>query len=832
MDTNINKENSEKIKNLISSMTLEEKASLCSGEDFWNLKGIEHLGIPSIMVADGPHGLRKEDLSGDSPVMNPSIPSTCFPTASALASSWDRDLIKEIGIALGEECLQENVSVLLGPGVNIKRSPLCGRNFEYFSEDPYLSGELAAAYIEGVQSKGIGTSLKHFAVNNQETRRMVINAVTDERALREIYLSGFEIAVKKSQPWTVMCAYNQVNGEYCSQNEILIKKILREEWGFNGVMITDWGATVDRIKGLSAGLDLEMPSSYGLHDNIIIQAVKNGTLDEKILEKTVYRLLKMIFKAEEALKKNSTFRYSKDVHHLLAGRAAAESAVLLKNSNSLLPLELTKEHIKIAVIGKLAVAPRYQGSGSSLINPTRLDNALEQLRIAAGDNTEIVFNGAYDITVNKIDNNLIREAVLSASNADIVFLFAGLTEEYESEAFDRTTLSLPPGQNELISAVAAVNSRTVVILSNGAPVEMPWISTVPAILETYLGGQAWGSAVVDLLLGKVNPSGKLAETFPVHLEDDPSNNNFPGGDHTVEYRESIYVGYRYYSSAGKNVLFPFGHGLSYTSFKYGRLKANIITENRQFKVCLKVSVKNIGKREGKETVQFYVHKKNSSVIRPDHELKAFVKIDLKSGEKKRVKVELDRRAFAFWDIGVSDWRVEDGEYHILAGSSSSDIRSTCHIVLHSGEILSEHSNQMKLNSPEYFNPVKTDWESDNIFEKLYGKVLPVSKKPDDSPFTSESTMSDVEGTFFGRQLNKIIRKIMRKNTGKHSSPSMERMAEAMIRGLPIRLLAIFSQGKVTHKVVDAMVLMINGKYIKGLVHMIKIKLGRYKKKSK
>jgi len=829
MKTNIDMENCEKIKNLISSMTLEEKVSLCSGEDFWNLKGIDRLGIPSIMVADGPHGLRKEDLSGESPVMNQSIPATCFPTASGLAASWDRNLIKEIGIALGEECLQENVSVLLGPGVNIKRSPLCGRNFEYFSEDPYLSGELAAAYIDGVQSRGVGTSLKHFAVNNQETRRMVINAVTDERALREIYLTGFEIAVKKSQPWTVMCAYNQVNGEYCSQNGILIKTILRDEWDFNGVLMTDWGATVDRIKGLSAGLDLEMPSSYGLHNNIIVQAVKNGTLDNKLLDETVYRLLEMILKSEKILKENSIFRYNEEAHHKLARRAAGEAAVLLKNSNDLLPLELTKEHVKIAVIGELAVTPRYQGSGSSLINPSRLDSALEYLELSAGENAEILFTEGYNITTNKVNENLIKKAVITAANAETVLLFAGLTEEYESEAFDRTTLSLPPGQNELIVAVAAVNPRTVVILSNGAPVEMPWINSVSAVLETYLGGQAWGSAVADILLGKVNPSGKLAETFPVHLKDDPSNNNFPGGEHTVEYRESIYVGYRYYESIGKDVLFPFGHGLSYTTFEYGRLKAKVVLENKQFKVCLKVSVKNDGKRKGKEIVQFYVQKKDSIINRPDRELKAFVKIDLESGEKKRVRVELDRRAFVFWDVGVSDWRVEDGEYYIFAGSSSSDIRSTYNIVLHSGEILSEHANQMKLNSPEYFNPVKTDWESDDIFGKLYGKVLPVSKKPDGSPFTSESTMSDVEGTFFGRKLNKITRKIMRKNTGAHSSPSMERMVEAMIHGLPIRLLAIFSQGKVTHKVVDAFVLMINGKYIKGLIKLLKAKWGRYRK---
>ncbi len=826
METEINTKNYEKIKKLISSMTLEEKAGLCSGKDFWNLKGIDHLDIPSILITDGPHGLRKELISGDAPVMNQSVPATCFPTASAMAASWDRDLIREIGIALAEECLEENVSVLLGPGANIKRSPLCGRNFEYFSEDPYLSGELAAAHIEGVQSRGIGTSLKHLAVNNQETRRMTINAVTDERALREIYLAGFEIAVKKSQPWTVMCAYNQLNGEYCSQNETLLTKILRNEWGFEGVTVTDWGATVGRVKGLSAGMDLEMPSSSGLNDTLIVQAVRDGTLDQNLLNETVFRILEMILKSNKILKENTNCRYNKAAHHQLARRGAAEASVLLKNDNSLLPLKLAEKHIKIAVIGELAYTPRYQGSGSSLINPTRLDSALEELKSSTGDNVEIVFSEGYDITTNKVDEKLINEAVAAAENADIVLIFAGLTEEYESEAYDRTTLALPPGQNELIDAVAAVNPKTVVILSNGAPVEMPWISRVSSVLETYLGGQAWGSAVVDLLLGKVNPSGKLAETFPIHLKDDPANINFPGGTLTVEYRESIYVGYRYYSSIDKKVLFPFGHGLNYTSFEYGRLKAKLLTENRQFKVRLKISIKNIGKREGKETVQFYVQKKDSTIGRPDRELKAFKKIDLKPKEKKKITLELDRRAFTFWDVGNSDWRVEDGEYYILAGSSSSDIRSRHRIIIRSGEILSEYANQMKLTSPEYFNPVKSDWESNTVFEKLYGKALPDTKKVKGEPFTSESTMEDVSGTFIGRKLNKIIRKIMRKTVGSDNSPSMERMAEAMIRHLPVRLLAIFSRGKVTHKVVDALVLMINGKYLKGLVKLIKAKYFR------
>jgi len=815
----------EKIGELIGNMTLEEKAGLCSGRDFWNLKGIERLGIPSIMVTDGPHGLRKQNEESDHVGLNKSVPSTCFPTASAMAASWDRELIREIGAALGDECRQEKVSVLLGPGVNIKRSPLCGRNFEYFSEDPLLGGELAAAHIEGVQSRGIGTSLKHFAANNQETRRMMIDAVVDERSFREIYLTGFEIAVKKAQPWTVMCAYNKLNGEYCSQNRELLTDILKNEWGHEGIVVTDWGAVVDRVKGLAAGLELEMPASYGLNDRLIVRAVREGALEEPVLDEAVRRILSMILRSEETLKENDGFRYDQAAHHRLARRAAAESAVLLKNEDGLLPLDLENpsggKKPVIAVIGEFACTPRYQGSGSSLINPSRLDNALEELKAAAGDRAEILYVPGYDRVTDRTDDLLLREAREAARRADTVLVFAGLTEEYESEGYDRTTLGLPPSHNELIMAAASENPRTAVILSNGAPVEMPWIDSVPAVLETCLGGQAWGGAAADVLLGRVNPSGKLAETFPLCLSDDPAESNFPGGPLTVEYRESIFVGYRYYATAGKEVLFPFGHGLSYTSFEYAGLETEVRSGDCDVPVRVSLTLRNTGSREGKEAVQIYIRKKKSLVIRPDRELKAFEKVTLKPGESKIVSLELDRRAFAFWDAGAKSWQVEEGEYEILAGASSADIRCRCSILLSSRDIMSDRAASRKSVLEAWFASGAREWDSTEVFETVCGRPLPPAAGRKGEPFTSESIMDDIGGTLMGRILNRSFRKALRKALDAEGSPAMERMAEAMVREMPLRQLVMLSQGKLNHEAVEALVHMVNGKFLKGLARMIK-----------
>lgn len=655
------------IKELIKQMTLEEKASLCSGLNFWNTKSIERLNIPSIMMTDGPHGLRKQATEADHLGINESVESTCFPTASALACSFDRDLIKELGVALGEECQAEDVSIILGPGANIKRSPLCGRNFEYYSEDPYLSSEMAKSQIQGTQSQGIGTSLKHFAANNQEHRRMTIDTIVDERTLREIYLASFESAIKEAQPWTVMCAYNKLNGEYCSENYRLLTEILRDEWGFEGFVVSDWGAVNDRDKGLHAGLELQMPADGGIGDALIVEAVKNKTLSEEDLDKAVERILNIILKAAENKKENAS--YSKEEHHELARRIARECMVLLKNEEKILPL---KKEEKIAVIGELATKIRYQGGGSSHINPTKLDNTYEEILNFAG--TEYVrYSRGYDLSIDDTVEELVEEAKKVASEVDKVVLFIGLPERYESEGFDRTHLNIPKNQEELVKVLKSVNENIVVVLSNGSPIEMPFVDDAKAILEAYLTGQASGKAICDILYGEANPSGKLAETFPLKLSHNPSFLNFPGEVDKVEYKEGIFVGYRYYDKKEIDVLFPFGHGLSYTNFEYSDLKVgkNVIDDTE--KVSVSVKIKNTGDVFGKEIVQLYVRDIESSVIRPEKELKGFEKVGLEPGEEKEITFELNKRSFAYYNVELGDWHVESGEFEILIGKSSKDI---------------------------------------------------------------------------------------------------------------------------------------------------------------
>lgn len=656
------------IQALISRMTLEEKASLCSGLDFWHTKGVERLGIPSLMVTDGPHGLRKQNQDADHLGLHNSVPATCFPSAAGMASSWNRELIRKVGEALGKECQAENVAVLLGPGANIKRSPLCGRNFEYFSEDPYLSSEMAANHIKGVQSQGVGTSLKHFAANNQEHRRMSVDAVIDERALREIYLASFEGAVKQAQPWSVMCSYNRVNGEYASESEFLLTQVLRDEWGFEGFVVSDWGAVNERVKALKAGLDLEMPSSGGIGDAQIVAAVKAGELPEETLNRAVERLLTFVFRAADNRKEGAA--YDREAHHRLAREMARESMVLLKNEAGLLPL---RREGTIAVIGEFAKSPRYQGGGSSHVKPTKLDDALEEMALAAGSAAQILYARGYSLESDEIDEILIREAKETAGKSDVAVLFVGLPERYESEGYDRTHMAIPENHRALIEAVAEVQSNLVVVLSNGSPVEMPWLGKAKAVLEGYLGGQAFGGAVADLLFGVANPSGKLAETFPAKLSDNPSFLNFPGEGDKVEYREGLFVGYRYYDAKEIKPLFPFGFGLSYTEFEYGDLKVDKRRLKDNETVTVTVAVKNTGERAGKEVVQLYVRDVQSSVIRPPKELKGFEKVELQPGEQKTVSFVLDKRAFAYYNVGIKDWHVETGVFEILIGKSSQEI---------------------------------------------------------------------------------------------------------------------------------------------------------------
>ncbi|MBR4622305.1 MAG: glycoside hydrolase family 3 C-terminal domain-containing protein [Ruminococcus sp.] len=653
------------IEKILAEMTTEEKAALCSGLDFWHTKPNERLDIPSVMVSDGPHGLRKNVDYSENP--NQAITAVCFPTACASACSFDRKLLEELGKAIGEECQNQELAVILGPGCNIKRSPLCGRNFEYFSEDPYLAGQLAAAHIKGVQSKGVGTSLKHFACNNQESRRFTVSAEVSERALREIYLTGFETAVKEAKPWTIMCSYNKINGVHSSQNKWLLTDLLRGEWGYEGLVMSDWGAVDDRIEGVKAGLDLEMPGSNGKNDKRVVDAVEKGLLDEKDLDICTRRVLELVDKSCENARPDTAWDI--EAHHKLAARLASECIVLLKNENKLLPLDAEK---KIAFIGEFAKTPRFQGGGSSHINSYKIDNALE----ASAGFAKVTFAAGYIVEDDKTDEALLDEAVKAAQDADIAVIFAGLPDSFESEGYDRTHMRLPYCQLELIDKVCEVNKNVVIVLHNGSPVEMPFADKVSSIVEAYLCGEGTGTAVCDVLFGKVNPSGKLAETMPVKLEDNPAYLNFPGEGDTVRYAEDLFVGYRYYDKKKTAVRFPFGHGLSYTEFEYSdiKLSGSDISENDTLSVS--VTVTNKGDVKGKEVVQLYVSDRESSVIRPVKELKGFEKVELKPGESKKVVFRLDKRSFAYFEPSIGDWYVEYGAFDILVGSSSADIRLT------------------------------------------------------------------------------------------------------------------------------------------------------------
>ncbi|MEH7336554.1 glycoside hydrolase family 3 C-terminal domain-containing protein [Neobacillus drentensis] len=751
------------IKHLIEKMTLEEKASLCSGLNFWELKGIARLGIPSIFVTDGPHGLRKQQQSADHLGLNDSVPATCFPSAVGLASTWNRSLIEKVGTALGEECQEENVAVLLGPGANIKRSPLCGRNFEYFSEDPYLSSELAASHITGVQSEGVGTSLKHFAVNNQEHRRMSVDAIVDERTLREIYLASFENTVKKAQPWTVMCSYNKVNGTYASENKTLLTDILKDEWGFEGFVVSDWGAVNERAKGVAAGLDLEMPSSNGIGDKKIIEAVKSGKLSEHTLDRTVEKLLNIIFMAVDNKKENAV--YDKEEHHHLAREVARESMVLLKNEDQILPL---KKEGNIAIIGEFAVRPRYQGGGSSHIKPTKLDNIFEEIEKSAS-NANLLFSQGYDLKTDLIDDKLLEEAKDAAARSDVAILFVGLPDRYESEGYDREHLRIPVNHQILIEAVSNVQPNLVVVLSNGAPIEMPWLGKVKGLLEGYLGGQALGGAIADLLFGIESPSGKLAETFPNELRHNPSYLNFPGEGDKVEYKEGIFVGYRYYDAKAIEPLFPFGYGLSYTSFDYSNLKIEKSEMDDTETVQVTVTVKNTGEVVGKEIVQLYVRDVESTVIRPEKELKGFEKVDLQPGEEKDVTFILDKRAFAYYNVDIHDWHVESGLFEVLVGKSSAEIILRGSIKVNS---------TVTIKKSVHRNTTIGDLMADPILSPIVQETL--ARANEGGPFANMSEDSD----------------------------SFE-MFQAMMKFMPLRAMVAFNPDKFTEDMLNALLMQLN-----------------------
>ena len=653
-----------KIKELLSKMTLEEKAGICSGTDFWHTKALKQLGIQKMMLSDGPFGLRKQEGNGDHLGLNDSIQAVSFPAGCATASSFDRALLTELGEILGNECQAEGVGVLLGPAMNIKRSPLCGRNFEYYSEDPYVSTQMANAYIKGLQSKNVGASPKHFYGNNMEDRRMTASSEIDERTEREIYLASFETAVKEQKPWTIMCSYNKINGTYAAENKQALTEILRDEWGFNGFVVSDWGATNDRVPDLQAGMDLEMPTSNGINDRKIVQAVLEVKLDEEVLNQACERILNIIFRFHENRDNKAVFDREKD--HEKAGQIAKECMVLLKN-DGILPLKVNEN---IAFIGKYAQTPRYQGGGSSHINSSRIESVLDAVK--GMDN--VVFAKGYDDADDKTDVAMLEEAVKTAAAASAAVIFIGLPDTYESEGYDRMHMQLPPNQNRLVEEICKVQKHVAVVLHNGSPVEMPWIEQVSAVLESYLGGEAVGKAQADLLFGRANPCGRLAETFPLRLEDNPTYLHFKPEQDKVFYQEGVFIGYRYYDSVKHEVLFPFGHGLSYTEFTYSNLKLDktSMNDNEILMVC--VDVKNTGSMAGKEVVQLYVAPTDCGVSRPAKELKGFEKIYLEPGETKTVVFRLDKRSFAYWDVRIHDWYVKSGTYQILIGKSSADIQ--------------------------------------------------------------------------------------------------------------------------------------------------------------
>lgn len=804
---------------IVSKMSLEEKARFVTGDDYWHARGNDELGLPRIMITDGPHGLRKKDPNGKGVGLTNSVPTTCMPPAATSACSWDEELLKKEGEALAEECLQEKVSVILGPGTNIKRSPVCGRNFEYFSEDPLLAGKMAAGLINGIQSKGIGTSLKHFACNSQEAYRMIINEVIDERTIREVYFPAFEIAVKEAQPWTIMNSYNRINGVYASQNDWLQNQVARKEWGFEGLFITDWGASVDRIPGLKAGTDLEMPGSGDLNVEKIMGAVRNGELDEAVLDERVDAVVDLILKSKPAFE--TDYKYDVEAHHQIAARVAEGSMVLLKNEDKMLPLEKGK---KIAVIGEMAKAPRYQGPGSSVINPIKLSNALEELEKLDVD--VMYAQGYYKQTPKRnarSEEEMISEAVRAAKMCDIAVVFVGLTEGLEAEGYDRLGIDLSENHNKLVHEVVKANPNTVVVLAGGAVVTMPWVNEVKAILNSGLGGQATGLAVANILTGKVNPSGKTAETYPLSFSDNPVYGNYPGTPVISEHKESVYIGYRYYDTAEKDVLFPFGYGLSYTTFEYSdiKLSSKKIKDTETLEVTFKI--KNTGDADGAEVAEIYVADKETTIFRPKKELRAFTKVFLKAGEKKEVSINLGKRAFAYYNVNLGDWHVESGEFEIMVGASSRDIKLTETVTVES-TVDAEIPN-FKEKAPAYYTAdVKAI--DDKQWAAVYGQELPSRERDTNKKIDIYCCLEDARHTKWGGKLCKLI---IGFTMGGGSTTGDGAMLQAMALQIPIRNFIAMSSGAFDEKMAEGLLKVLNddestgkgfGKIVAGIPRLI------------
>jgi len=782
-----------KYQDIVSKMTLEEKAAFLSGKGEWQTREFDHLGIPSIFCSDGPHGVRKQAGAGDHLGLNESLPATCFPTAATVANSWDTELGEEMGKALGEEAMALSVNVLLGPGLNIKRSPLCGRNFEYFSEDPYLAGKMAASYVRGIQSKGVFACPKHFAVNSQELRRMAMNAVVDERTLREIYLTGFEIAVKEGKAKTIMSAYNEVNGTYANENKHLLKDILRDEWGFDGIVITDWGASNDHALGVQAGSNLEMPNPGLGSARELVEAVRSGKITEGDVDERVDELLDAVMTLYvNAQNKSDEFDIA--AHHTIARKAASESAILLKNENNILPLS---KGAKVAIIGDFAFVPRYQGAGSSLVKPTKLETVSELVRNydlqVVGSSRGYSRNGEEDAAIKK-------EALDLAAKADVVLYFFGLNEDSESEGMDRNHMRIPQNQINLLQELGQANPNLVGVISAGSAIEMPWHHYFKALLHCYLNGQAGAGAVLDILTGEVNPSGKLNETIPRRLEDTSCFRYYPSRERTSEYRESIYVGYRYYEAADIPVLYPFGFGLSYTKFTYSNLQVN--------EDGVTLTVTNEGTVDGAEVVQLYVGLPGAKVFRPKKELKGFTKVFLKAGESRKVTIPFDDKTFRYFNVKTSKWEIEEGDYEIKVGASSADIRLSAQI--HKEGTTTEYPYDMSKMASYYSG--KVDNVPDEEFVQLLGRAIP------DGKWSGELTINDAfcQMYYAKSALARFVYKrltAMKKKADESGKPDLNTL---FIYNMPFRAMAKMTGGAVDMKMVDGIVDIVNGHFFKGL----------------
>lgn len=786
-----------KHQDIIEKMTIEEKAAFLSGKGEWQTRDFERLGIPSIFCSDGPHGIRKQAGAGDHLGLNASLPATCFPTAATIANSWNTELGETLGETLGEEAMAEGVNVLLGPGLNIKRSPLCGRNFEYFSEDPYLAGKMAASYVRGIQSQGVFACPKHFAVNSQELRRMAMNSVVDERTLREIYLTGFEIAVKEGKAKTIMSAYNEVNGTYANENKHLLNDILRQEWGFDGIVITDWGASNDHALGVAAGSNLEMPNPGLDSARELIAAVESGKIKIEDVDARVDELLDAVMTLYvNAQGKKDDF--DKNAHHNIARRAAAESTVLLKNEGEILPL---KAGAKVAIVGDFAFVPRYQGAGSSLVNPTKIETVAELIGTydlqVVGMSRGYSRNGQEDAAVRK-------EALDIAAKADIVLYFFGLNEDSESEGMDRTHMRIPQNQINLLQELGQVNPNLVGIISAGSAIEMPWHHYFKALLHCYLNGQAGAGAVMDILMGDVNPSGKLSETIPRRLEDTPAYRYYPSQERTSEYRESLYVGYRYYDTADVPVLYPFGFGLSYTSFEYSDIA--VTDEGVTF------TITNTGSRDGAEVAQLYVGLPGGKVFRPKKELKGFAKVFLKVGESKKVTIAFDDKTFRYWNVKTNKWEVEDGKYVISVGASSADIKLTAEI------LKAETTEEIPYNKedlPSYYSGKIQSVETAE-YEKLLGRSVP------DGKWSGELGLNDAFCQMYYAKsgLARFAYKkltAMKKKADESGKPDLNIL---FIYNMPFRAMAKMTAGAVSMEMAEGIVKLVNGHFFGGLGQII------------